>query len=78
MVGTHVLRDLKLCAQERRTYFSDQLLGGISLIAEALAEFAVKSVFRAAPVRQLMDERRVIAFAAGQAGKRANCAAPPS
>lgn len=39
MIRARFLRDLKPRAQERRADFSDQLFGGIGMIAEALAEF---------------------------------------
>jgi hypothetical protein len=45
------LRDLKFRARERGTDLGDELLGGVGLIAEALAELAVKAVLRAGPVR---------------------------
>ena len=50
MIGAHLLRDLKLRAQERCADFGDEFLGGVGLIAEAFAEFPVKAVFRAGPV----------------------------
>lgn len=51
MIGTHILRDLKLRAQERRADFSDQFLGGVGLTAEAFAERAIEPVFRAGSAR---------------------------
>lgn len=60
VVGPRFLRDLQLCAQERCADFSHELLGGIGLIAEALAEFTVKPVFRTRPVCQLVNERGVV------------------
>jgi hypothetical protein len=66
VVGPRFLRDPKLRAQERGADLGDEFLGGIGLIAKALAELAVKAVFRAGPVRQLVYERRV----AGGQGNR--------
>src|ERR1700730_16975047 len=51
MVGTHILGDGELGAQEGAGNFSDQLLRHILLIAKALAEIAVEAVLGPAPVR---------------------------
>jgi hypothetical protein len=50
VVGPRFLRDLKFRAQERGADLRDQLLGGVSLIPEALAELAVNAMFCTGPV----------------------------
>ena len=65
MVHARVLRDAEFGAKERGADFGDQLFGCIRGISEALAEFTIQT--RSSPVRQLVNEGGIIAFAARHA-----------
>ena len=67
MVRSRVLRDAEFGAKERGADFGDQLFGCIRGISEALAEFTIQTMFRSSPVRQLVNEGGIIAFAARHA-----------
>lgn len=64
MVGSRRLRDAKFRTEERRADLGDEFFRRVSLIAKPFAHVAGKPVFRAALVRELMNEGRVISFAA--------------
>jgi len=50
VVSADILRNAEFAAQEGRTDFRDEFLGGVGGIAEALAEIAGKAVSRRSPV----------------------------
>jgi hypothetical protein len=51
VVGSQVIRDLKIGAEERCAELGDQLFHGIGIIAKALAELPVEAVLGAGPMR---------------------------
>jgi len=64
MIAARLVCDAERAAQKRRTKLGDELFERIGLISEPLSKFTIEPPLGAAPVREFMQQRRIVGLAA--------------